>query len=83
MNLYGLSIEKKDYLFYLIKTKEVGFETWSCGLPQGNYKVIYIDPAEGGIHRVETMENNASTLTLKLPSFSDDLVIRIVDAENR
>jgi len=78
INLYGLGINGEDYMFYWIKTKEVSLPDWDCPLPAGKYMIKWMDPATGRIIGKGAIQNWSKVLTLKIPYFDDDLVLRII-----
>ncbi|HLF34452.1 MAG TPA: hypothetical protein VI583_09450 [Cyclobacteriaceae bacterium] len=77
ISLYGLMMEGKDYILYWLKNRKTDFGQWTCPLPAGKYEVIFIDPLEGKTISRHTVNHSKGELTLELPSFSDDLQLRI------
>lgn len=75
LNLYGLSTAS-DHLFYWIKTKKTEITFWKCTLEKGDYIVQWMDPINGSILFSKTQTSEGS-LSLGVPSFSDDIVLRL------
>jgi hypothetical protein len=77
VSLYGLGIEGKDYLLYWQKTGKASFAEWDCPLPEGRYRVKWMDPATGHITEEQIMQHTDNHRAIKIPAFEDDRVLRI------
>lgn len=78
---HGLMIDGKDYLIYFIKNKPVQSAQWAMNLPPGNYQMKWIDPIDGKLIRQESFVHTGNKKEIKIPSFADDLLLRITVAK--
>ena len=77
INVYGLQINKQDYLLYWVKNLIVRFDKWTSTLPKGNYSVKWIDPLDGRLIKQQTIRHMGGQFSLTVPDFSDDMLLRI------
>lgn len=77
IEIYGLGIRKKDYLVYLLKTKVNPSPAWNMALPDGKYRVKWMNPSNGNTTGDSVIQVRQNHVILKLPSFSEDRVLRI------
>lgn len=77
ISLNGLMIEGEDYLFYLLKNKKTDLTTYEFPMPPGSYMAQFMDPLNGITLSEHNYVHHEGEFSLDLPSFPDDLVIRI------
>lgn len=77
---YGLGVPGKDYLVYCLKEKKVAFDRLVIhDVPAKKYTVRSIDPIDGHTIKSETYNHKGGVLSVALPLFQDDLLVRIAD----
>ena len=77
ISIHGLGVKGKDYLVYFLKTKPVQVDQWSMPLPQGNYALKWVDPIDGRVIKQEKFMHTGNKKGIEIPSFSDDLLLRV------
>lgn len=77
MAVYGLGINGKDYMMYLLKAKPATPPVWRIPLPTGRYRLKWIDPSNGKISENVIIQSYMNQADLKIPSFNQDQVLRI------
>lgn len=74
---YALSEPGKQYAIYVFRPGPIDLD---LSIPQGTYKVEYINPVSGKMQEREPANSNG-TLKITTPAFEEDIAIRIVNAE--
>jgi hypothetical protein len=78
LKIYGIYIPGGDCMIYMLKEKNVAYNTCALDLPQGKYTISYIDPLNGVPVKTETIKHaRGGSVTLTLPTFTDDLLLRV------
>ena len=77
IDLYGLGINGKDYMMYLLKNKSVSPSTWNFSLSEGKYILKWMDPSDGHITQEQTIRSTQGHINIRIPSFDKDQVLRI------
>ena len=77
INVYGLAIPGKDYLFYWIKNKKITIDSWHLKLRPGNYDLKWFDPIDGRLIKQTSFIYHNELDKIKIPLFTDDTVLRL------
>ena len=66
----------KQYALYIYSdsTSELSLE-----IPDGIYRVEWINPLSGAIIKAETVVSKNTTLVLSLPPFKEDIALRLIN----
>ena len=71
---YALVQPGKQYAIYLFGGAQAQL---ALELPQGNYKVEWLNPVTGRIDKQEKLRHSGGTATLSSPSFDPDIALRV------
>ncbi len=73
---YTLSEPGKQYALYLENRRNSNLEIF---LPEGNFKIEWINTLNGNIEKVEVLNHKGGTIVLASPEYSDDIALRILN----
>lgn len=77
INLYGLGIQGKDYMVYLLKNKNASSSKWNFTLPDGKYMLKWMDPSNSKTTQEQVIQSKEHNAIITIPSFKRDQVLRI------
>jgi len=81
IGVYGLFIEGQDYIFYWLKRQKTAIEKTRFSIPSGEYLMKFINPLDGQTIAQRSLQHAGGDLSINLPAFPDDLVVRITRVE--